>query len=145
MRRPASFFFLLAGFAFAAPAAASAPPHFERNGATSQLIVDGRPFLILGGELGNSTASDLDALRPHWAEFERLHLNTIVAPVSWELVEPAEGQLDWTSVDGLLADAPISPPTSSRRRPGSPGELARRLRCAGSASSHRTGRRDFLS
>lgn len=89
----------------AANASAAAPPHLAPQGNSKQLIVDDRPFLILGGELGNSTASDLDALRPRWADFERLHLNTIVAPVSWELVEPAEGRFDWTSVDGLLADA----------------------------------------
>jgi beta-galactosidase GanA len=84
---------------------ATAPPHLAQQGMTKQLIVDGRPFLILGGELGNSTASDLRALRPHWADFARLHMNTVVAPVSWELVEPGEGRFDWTSVDGLLADA----------------------------------------
>ncbi|HEX5183035.1 MAG TPA: DUF5597 domain-containing protein [Allosphingosinicella sp.] len=84
---------------------AAAPPHLVPQGNTKQLIVDGKPFLILGGELGNSTASDLDALKPHWDDFRRLHMNTIVAPVSWELIEPAEGRFDWGSVDGLLGQA----------------------------------------
>lgn len=89
----------------AAPATAAAPPHLVPQGNTKQLIVDDKPFLILGGELGNSSASDLAALRPHWADFRRLHMNTVVAPISWELIEPAEGRFDWSSVDGLLADA----------------------------------------
>jgi hypothetical protein len=35
-------------------------PHLQKQGSTSQLIVGGKPFLILGGELGNSSASDMD-------------------------------------------------------------------------------------
>ena len=30
-------------------------PHLRVQGEASQLIVDGRPFLMLAGELGNST------------------------------------------------------------------------------------------
>src|SRR4051812_21298657 len=86
MRRAFALTLILLGLG-AVPARAAAPPHLAAKGTTRQLIVDGRPFLILGGELGNSTASDLDALRPHWADFERLRLNTIVVPVSWELIE----------------------------------------------------------
>ena len=32
-------------------------------------------------------------------------LNTFVAPVSWELIEPAEGRMDFASVDALIEDA----------------------------------------
>lgn len=35
-------------------------PHLRRQGSATQLVVDGRPFLILGGELHNSSASSLD-------------------------------------------------------------------------------------
>ena len=70
-----------------------------------QLIVDGAPYLILGGELGNSTASDLPYLRQFWPLFDSLHLNTVLAPVSWELIEPAEGRFDFGSVDGLIRQA----------------------------------------
>ena len=31
----------------------------QRQGTATQLIVDGKPFLILGGELGNSSASSV--------------------------------------------------------------------------------------
>ena len=50
---------LLLGVLAAAPAAAAgeAPlPHLRRQGTAVQLVVDGKPFLIRGGELGNSTA-----------------------------------------------------------------------------------------
>lgn len=43
-------------------AAEGAPPHLETQGTTQNLIVDGRPFVILGGELGNSSAA---YMKPH--------------------------------------------------------------------------------
>jgi beta-galactosidase GanA len=92
--------------AAAAPSArAASAPHLARQGSADQLIVDDKPFLILGGELANSSPSDLDAIRSQWARFSRLHLNTVLAPVSWELIEPEEGRFDFASVDGLLHDA----------------------------------------
>src|SRR5690606_15602256 len=53
----------------------------------------------------NSSASDLEYLRPRWATLEALHLNTVLAPVYWELVEPAEGAFDFSLVDGLIRQA----------------------------------------
>ena len=73
--------------------------------AVESLLVDGKPFLILGGELGNSSASSAGYMKPHWPRLAAMNLNTVIAPVSWELLEPAEGKFDWTSVDELLRDA----------------------------------------
>jgi beta-galactosidase GanA len=86
-------------------AAQAAPPRLEKHGSTQQLIVDGKPFLILGGELGNSTASSAEYMRPHWPRLKAMNLNTVLAPVEWDLIEPVEGKFDWTSVDELLRDA----------------------------------------
>ncbi|PHR93830.1 MAG: beta-galactosidase [Robiginitomaculum sp.] len=80
-------------------------PHLRAHGTATQLVVHDKPFLILGGELGNSTVSDLGYLEQYWPVFEALHLNTILAPVSWELIEPVEGQFDFSSVDGLIEAA----------------------------------------
>lgn len=80
-------------------------PHLKRQGSSTQLIVDGSPFLIRGGELGNSTASNLDYLGQYWNTFRELNLNTVLAPVYWDLVEPAEGQFDFSLVDQLIEDA----------------------------------------
>jgi hypothetical protein len=80
-------------------------PHLEKRGATQQLIVDGKPFLILGGELHNSSSSSLEYMRPIWPELAAMHLNTVVTPLSWELIEPVEGKYDFTLVDGLLDQA----------------------------------------
>jgi len=83
----------------------AAPPRLERQDDTRQLLVDGKPFLILGGELGNSSASSAAYMAPHWPRLKAMHLNTVLAPVYWELVEPAEGKFDWSSLDALLRDA----------------------------------------
>lgn len=86
-------------------AAAQERPHLQKQGAATQLIVDGAPFLMIGGELGNSSASSLDYMKPFWPKLERLNLNTVLAPVYWELVEPAEGRFDFALVDGLIEQA----------------------------------------
>jgi Domain of unknown function (DUF5597)/Beta-galactosidase len=80
-------------------------PHLEKRAATTQLIVDGKPFLILGGELFNSSSSSLEYMKPLWPRLAAVPLNTVLTPLSWELIEPAEGKFDFTLVDGLLAQA----------------------------------------
>ena len=80
-------------------------PHLRRQGTATQLIVDGAPFLVLAGELGNSTASSLTYLRPFWPKLRALNLNTVLAPVYWELIEPTEGRFEFATVDSLIVDA----------------------------------------
>lgn len=75
----------------------------ERDG--HQLMVDGKPFLILGGELGNSsagTALEADSILPRMAA---LHLNTVLMPVAWEQIEPEEGRFDFSILDHWIDSA----------------------------------------
>src|SRR4051794_24795197 len=87
------------------PLAAQAIPHLEKNGPATRLVVDGKPFLMLGGELHNSSASSLEYMQPIWPRLAKLNLNTVLATVSWELLEPEEGKFDFALVDGLVRDA----------------------------------------
>ncbi len=80
-------------------------PRLEKRGAATQLIVDGKPFLILGGELGNNTATTLENARPVWPRLAAMNLNTALVALSWAQIEPQEGRFDWTLVDGLIRDA----------------------------------------
>lgn len=80
-------------------------PHLRRQGTATQLIVDGQPFLVLAGELGNSSASSLEYMRPIWPKLVKLNLNAVLAPVYWELIEPSEGSFDFSLVDGLIEEA----------------------------------------
>ena len=88
-----------------APAVRTELPHLRKQGASTQMIVDGRPFLMLAGELHNSSASSLAYMKPVWKKLTALHLNTVIASVSWELLEPRENQMDFSLVDGLIAGA----------------------------------------
>ncbi len=81
------------------------PPHLEKRGGVTQLIVQGQPWLVLGCELGNSTSSSRAYLAPYWLKLKDAGVNTVLAVVSWEQTEPAEGQFDFTVVDNLLEDA----------------------------------------
>jgi beta-galactosidase GanA len=76
--------------------------YLQQKGSTKELIVDGKPFLVLGGELGNSTASSLDYMRPLWAKFKAMNLNTILVPAYWDLIEPEEGKFDFTLIDSII-------------------------------------------
>ena len=72
-----------------------------------QLRLHGEPFVILGGELANSSASSADYMdaRHTWRTLREAGLNTVLAPVYWELIEPEEGRFDFSTVDYLLSSA----------------------------------------
>ncbi|MBV9147262.1 MAG: DUF5597 domain-containing protein [Acidobacteria bacterium] len=85
--------------------AADQPPHIQTTTGGGQLIVHGQPFLILGGELGNSsagTAAEAEVICPKLAA---LHLNTILVPVAWEQIEPKETSFDFSILDHWIESA----------------------------------------
>jgi len=83
-------------------------PRLVKNRNYTQLIVDGKPFLIFGGELGNSSASSNEYMRPIWSKLRQMNLNTVFAPVYWELMEPTEGRFNFSLVDSLIKNARLS-------------------------------------
>lgn len=80
-------------------------PHLEDHGSAKQLVVDGKPFLMLAAEIHNSSSSSVEYMRSIWPRLAEIPLNTVLTPVSWELIEPAEGKFNFSLVDGLIQDA----------------------------------------
>ncbi len=94
---------LLTLAASSAARAAEAPKLVQKDGRYA-FMVDGRPYLILGGQIHNSSAwpSELPQV---WKSFAALHANTIEAPVYWEQMEAQPGQFDFSIVDALVKGA----------------------------------------
>jgi len=71
----------------------------EKQNNCARLMIGDKPFLILGGELGNSSVSNMEYMRPYLAHLRQMNLNTLLAPVYWELLEPEENRFDFSLVD----------------------------------------------
>jgi len=80
-------------------------PYLKKQGTATQLIVNEKPYLILGGELGNSVAADTIKLKTVFPQLKAMNLNTVLAPVYWELIEPKEDTFDFALVDVLIREA----------------------------------------
>ncbi len=90
----------------ATASAADDIPHLRKQGTATQLIVDGKPFLALGGELSNSSATSLDYMERVWTRIDaQTKLNTVLPGVSWNQIEPVEGKFDFSVLDGVIQGA----------------------------------------
>ncbi len=110
-------------------------PYLKKDGHKVQLIVDDKPFLVLGGELsnsasgsvanmlngehpiprkkykmlngslGNDSSLNLEYKGSIWQQMVDLNVNTVLAAVSWEMIEPEEGKFDFSIVDAMIKGA----------------------------------------
>ncbi|WP_263382130.1 DUF5597 domain-containing protein [Granulicella arctica] len=88
---------LVAQDATTAPRLLNKDGHFE-------MTVDGKPFLMLGAQINNS--SSWASTLPHvWPALEAMHVDTAEAPVYWEQMEPEPGKFDFSGVDLLVNGA----------------------------------------
>jgi hypothetical protein len=79
------------------------PTLVEKDGRHA-LLVDGKPYLILGGQAHNSSAWPA-SLPQVWTAIESLHANTLELPIYWEQIEPVQGQFDFSLLDTILTQA----------------------------------------
>lgn len=80
-------------------------PYLTRDDGKIQLLVDGKPFLMLCGELSNSATGSVHFMAPVWQRIADKNLNSVLAAVSWDLVEPEEGRYDFILLDSLVCGA----------------------------------------
>jgi hypothetical protein len=80
-------------------------PTLEKRGNATQLIVDGKPFLVLGGELHNSSSTSREYMKQYWPVLKASGMNTVLAAVEWSLIEPVENNYNFSVVDDLIEDA----------------------------------------
>ena len=94
---------LLASAALPLAFAVEAPKLVQKDGRYT-LLVEGRPFLILGGQIHNSSGwpSELPQV---WQSMAAMHANTVEAPVYWEQVEAQQGHFHFANVDQIVEGA----------------------------------------
>ena len=80
-------------------------PAIEKKGESVRLLVDGSPYLMLGGQVHNSDTSNADDLNKALDVLASWHANTAEVPIYWEAIEPKQGQFDFSSVDLALQAA----------------------------------------
>ena len=81
------------------------PPYLEKQGTATRLVVKGKPFLLISGELHNSTCGGFDSMKPVWQKLAKKNLNSVIATVSWELIEPEQGKFNFALVDSMITGA----------------------------------------
>jgi len=80
-------------------------PQLRKEGNITRLYVDGKPFVMVAGELHNSSSSNLTFLAPIFPKLKEMGLNTVIASIAWEQFEPQEGKFDYTLIDGIISQA----------------------------------------
>lgn len=88
------------------PAASSFEiPHFRKTETSQQLIIKGKPKLLLAGELQNSSLSSARYMSTVWQNMKDTHYNTLLGCITWEDLEPEEGKFDFTELDQVILGA----------------------------------------
>ncbi len=95
--------FLLSVFSFATHSLAGVK--LQRQGTATQLVVNGKPMLLLGCELSNSAATSAPDIALAMKKVKQCGVNSVFVPAYWEFVEPTEGKYDFSLVDSVISQA----------------------------------------
>jgi hypothetical protein len=115
LRRFAGLSLVLAAAASIALAQGKPIPQIVKEGAKYTFLVDGKPFLMLGGQVDNFSSwlpgppfHDIEPIPDEIAKvlpgFKSYNANTIEFPVHWGYIEPKEGEFDFAGFDQIVRD-----------------------------------------
>ena len=79
-------------------------PQLVKKGGKFTFMVDGKPFLILGGQVNNVSAFP-DRMERAWPKLKAMNANTVEYPVYWNEIEREEGKFDFRDFDQILRRA----------------------------------------
>jgi len=95
---------LLSSLLVPATLAAQEMPRVAHQDGRYALMVDGKPYLMLGAQVSNSSGWP-EKLQALWPMAALMHVNTLEVPVYWEQLEPSEGKFDDSVVDNVVEQA----------------------------------------
>jgi beta-galactosidase GanA len=82
-------------------------PYLRKTNKTWELIVDSKPYLVLGAELQNSSMSSAHYMNEVWQNIKDMGVNTVLGPICWEDIEPEEDKFDFGEMDEIIASAAL--------------------------------------
>ncbi|KAH8649242.1 hypothetical protein BX600DRAFT_419407 [Xylariales sp. PMI_506] len=80
-------------------------PHIRHSEKGKHFILKGKPYLMLAGELHNSSLSSSRYMEEVWPAMKAQSINTLLGSVTWEMIEPVEGTFDFTELDAVITGA----------------------------------------
>ena len=104
MRSLMTILMMVAGTLAMQTATAQEMPRLVQEQGRATLIVDGKPFWMLGAQVDNSSGWP-ERLQAVWPAAARMRLNTLEVPVYWEQMEPERRRFDFTVVDAIVQQA----------------------------------------
>ncbi len=79
-------------------------PQLVKKGEKYTFMVDGKPFIIMGGQVGNNSAFP-DRMERVWPIMKAMSANMIQFPVYWDEIEPQQGRFEFGAFDQILTSA----------------------------------------
>jgi glycosyl hydrolase family 42 (putative beta-galactosidase) len=80
-------------------------PHLVETEWSKQLVVKGKPLLMRGGELQNSSLTSPEYMNTVWQKMVDSNVNTLLGCVTWEMIEPEEGSFDFSVLEEVILGA----------------------------------------
>jgi beta-galactosidase GanA len=80
-------------------------PHLAQTQNGKQLMVNGNPFLMLAAELQNSSMTNGEFMNSAWPKMVDTNINTVLGCVTWDQIEPVEGEFNFKELDECIFGA----------------------------------------